>query len=879
KNRLQILHSQIAIQKGDLQAALVELKAVAAGTEQDSSTAMPSSGIEARRLLGALSEKLRYWDLAASSWSSLTVHAPHLGEAHRRAGLAYLKIRQPSKAVFHLERYLKPTPPNAWSPRKDGWLTLLQSHLRLQLQRTSQSQNWAEFIETLEQVQKRLPGRWEICFAEADYLLALGTPEASEKASRLLVAAEKEYSSEPGFWRNLVRGYGNLKNIEAAERALKKYGELESDPIKRGLARANLLTNSKQYDEAEAVIVGLLAASDPKTTQALQFQRVQIMLAAKEVEKAKDLLKELIASHSDNPRLLSLGIEVMLNAGELAIAESWENQLQNLPLAEDYLWQYFRARRFLHAFKSLSKSERSELRQLIASLRSSRPGWHSVVGLEAHYAELRGDALQAIEKYQLAIKLGDSNSDTLKRLVLLLNKEGRFTDADNYLSLLSTRQGGTLQVESLEISSALRNHQVQEAVELARDAVERHPGDPQRLVWLASLLSLDKQSEAAEKVYRDALLEFPKDLRLRNGLFALFVKSQQLDKASAVLETLVQSLEAEPTKKHFALANGYLQLGNQKRAVAECELALEADPSHLACRLLHAKLLMTTDTPNAEKQLEEILKRDNNHGEAKRLLASIWTSRGGLADTKRAMKLLDTLGAESALEHQANNRLRAQLLSRQGRSEEDRRENITSARRIIEEQIKHSKPPVDVDRLLLAKIYEAEVLLGGNLSSLQASREQWQLLLDRPKPIVQYQLQYLEFLFRQLSRPPGDTKRLGDWESLRETFLIDLTTRVTSLEDSQREIPASMPRLQVLGYRVRLEKVQGNLSVACQLLDEFAEQTLPEVEASVGKARSHLVMGNLYASLKQHQQAAEWYRKLSEIAPQTYVLLVRELAA
>ena len=245
ENRLRILHSQLAIQKGNMQAALVELKAVVATTEQDSSLAMSSSGIKARHMLGALSEKLHYWDLAASSWSSVTLHAPHLGEAHHRAGLAYMKIHQPSKSVFHLGRYLRPTPPDAWTPRKDAWLTLLQSHLRLQLGRSPQSQNWAEFLETLEQAKQRIPGRWEICFAEADYLLAQATSEANEKALQLLIAAEKEFHAEPGFWRNLVRGYSNLKNLDAAERAVEKYFEVEADPIKQGLVRANFLTSSK----------------------------------------------------------------------------------------------------------------------------------------------------------------------------------------------------------------------------------------------------------------------------------------------------------------------------------------------------------------------------------------------------------------------------------------------------------------------------------------------------------------------------------------------------------------------------------------------------------------------------------------------------------
>jgi len=878
ENLLRVLHGKLSIQKGDLSRAFAELKVVADSTEQVSSTTSASSGIEARRLLGLLCEEFRYWDLAASYWSSLTVSVPHFGEAHRRAGLNHLRINQPDKAVFHLQHYLKPANPNAWSPQKETWIALLQAHLQLQLRRSAQSQNWAEFIETLNQVKKRLPGRWEIPFAEADYLNAQTTPESREKAFQLLLSAEKQHDREPEFWRNLVRVYSSLQRPVDAERALNKYDELESDTLKRTLMRAALLAREKKYDAAEAMMVSLLPTVNSTARLGIQMQRLKIMQAAKQADQAKHLLNELIAAEPKNSQLLSVGIEMMLNAGDHQTAQVWEEQLKGLGLQDDYLWQFYRARRLLVQYESLSESQRIELEQLITSLRSSRPGLYNVVGLVAHHAELLGNTREAIDNYELAIKLGDNNSELLKRLVLLLNNEGRFTDADVYLSRLSASLGGTLQVESLEISSALRDDKIQEAVELAREAVDRHPDDPQRIFWLASLLSLDKQYEAAEVIYQDALVKFPKDSRLWNGLFTLLVKDQQLDQASSVLETLVQTLESDPAKRHFALAHGYTQLGNRERALSECQLAIQADPSHVACRLLYANLLLATDTPSAEKQLLEILKLDANDKRAKLQLASIWTASGRPADTQRAMKLLESMESVSVLEHQANNRLRAQLLSQQGRSQQERQENITAARRIIEEQLERSNPPVDVDRILLAKIYEAEGMFRGDIAALQASREQWQLLFDRPQVVLSYHLQYLDFLFRQLSTPAEESEQLVDWEKLRESFLIEVEGRVSELEELQREDPESLSTLQLLDYQVRLKKVQGELGAAVQIIDEFTEHSLSEAEATIGKARSYLVIGNLYASIENHLKAAEWYRKLSEIAPQTYALLVRELA-
>lgn len=879
ENLLRVLRSKLSIQKGDLRDALVILKAVVATTEQDTSTTVTSAAIEARSLLGILNEQLGYWDLAASNWSGLTVDAPHLGEAHRRAALAYLKIRQPGKAVNHLEQYLKPTTPTSWSPQDSAWLALLQAHLQLQLKRSSYSQNWAEFLATLEQVKLLLPGKWETIFAEADYLNGLATPESREQAFQLLKSAEDSYASSPVFWRSLVQAYSNLNLPVEAERALDEYTMLEPDPIKCGIMRANLLARNEKYDQAEATFVGLLPTVSSEAKQKIQVQRLRILLAAGQADMAKELIQELITDQPDDPQLLSVGIETMLNAGKFAAAQKWEKQLQSLDLPDGFLWRYFRARRFLSQYKTLSDDERSELGQLISSLRSSRPGWYNVIGLAAHHAELRGDYRQAIDNYELAIKLGDDSTEMLKRLVLLLNNQGRFSDADTYLNRLSSKQAGTLQVESLEIKSAIRNNQVQEAIELARKAVDRHPDDPQRSVWLASLLALDQQTDLAESTFREALVKFPKDIRLWNGLFTLLAKSQQLDKASTVLETLVNTVEAEPTKRHFALAQGYLQLGDQERASSECQLALEIDASHVPCRLLYAKLLLTTDIPQAEQQLAKILEQDANNGEAKLQLASIWVASGRPADNDRAMELLNTIEAESPLEHQASNRLRAMLLSRQGRSQRERQTNIAAARRVMEEQLKRSDPVVDVDRVLLARIYEAEALLRGDLSALQASREQWQLLNDRSKPVVQYQLQYLEFLFRQLSRAPEDDLELAEWKSLKGVFLADAEAKVSELEDSLSGDSQSNSQLKLISYRIRLKKIQGDVASAREILDEYTKYSLPEVEEKIGKARAYLGVGNLYASLEQHEQAAEWYRKLTDIAPETYILLVRELAA
>ncbi len=312
----------------------------------------------------------------------------------------------------------------------------------------------------------------------------------------------------------------SLGQREEAERALARFEALEPNPAERGTLRATYLARNKDFTEADRVLAELLPAADAQQQRALQMLRISILQTSGATDRAKKLTADLIKALPEDGRLaspedarvLSMGIELALLTKDDAAAELWENRLANLNSSDDYTWRVYRARRLLDQYEKLGAQDRVELAQLVSELRTLRPTRRDAVALSGRYADVSGNQKQAIEDYQLAISLGNRSPAIVERLVALLYADGRYTEAEPYLSSLSANADTSPGLDSLTIWAALRRNEATEAVSLARSALERHADDPVRHIWLANVLALDKKTvPEAEQTFQEALKRFPKD--------------------------------------------------------------------------------------------------------------------------------------------------------------------------------------------------------------------------------------------------------------------------------------------------------------------------------------------------------------------------------
>lgn len=898
--RVKLLQSRIDLARGRIQPAITQLRAILASDDSNQAGSLTAELLQATALLARSMADLNRWDLAAHHWDRLITVAPQNPELLFYGAEAHLKAGQPQRTIEYFTRLLSSAKPMAEGALADVQIRLVQAHLVKQLRRPVGDRNWVEFQEALKISKRRSPERWELSLVEADYLLADGNygaesvkeptddqlSDVHSRVVQILIDAESKFPNQPQFWQRLVLAYQRLDRAEDMRRALERFNSLDVSVARRAKLQAVVLSKEGKHKEADDLLRATLADLVGADRRQIELLRIRLKVNEGSLKAAQELIGTLVAADASDLDLLVMGIEVSLRIADYQSAERWENALQANDLYE-FEWRYYRARRLLAQYTTLDEEQRQDLAKVLAYLRPRRPQWHPVIALAAQHAQLKGDSDQALRNYRLAVDLGDRRPETLQRLVSLLYQEERFGDAEHYLSQLSTDQSGNTQVDSLAISLALKQNRLDEALRLARESLRRHSDDPMRHVWLANLLSLQGHQEEAENVFHEAAKRFPEDARIWNGLFALFVRSGQKEKARKVLAALPEEIALPEDSREFVIAQGYEMLGELDDARAHYELAVAKMPKNIPVRLRFAKQLLSTDVAASREQFEQVLKLDPENEQARRHIATLLAATGSDDDWNRVEKLLDRAGASSSPSISSDNRLRALFLMRRGRNRKERLNNFEAARKILLDQVNRGKSEAsDIDRILLAGVYEKVASLRGDNSVLEAAREQLRHLVDRSNPTVSNITLFVEFLLRSSVRLSDSSPENDEHDRLRNLYLDDADLRLAELKRLQSTVEGRSGDMSIVSLEVRLLHARGSGEEAADLLQEYASRRESEInnEAITGtqseqaKAQLFLTTGNLLTSMGEHHQAENWYRRLMEIAPKTYTMLVRSLA-
>jgi tetratricopeptide (TPR) repeat protein len=426
-----------------------------------------------------------------------------------------------------------------------------------------------------------------------------------------------------------------------------------------------------------------------------------------------------------------------------------------------------------------------------------------------------------------------------------------------------------------------------DAVELASKDIERFPDDAVRHVWLANLLVRDNRPQEAVDILRAATARFPNDGRVWNALFVVLAQDGQNEEARRTLDALVTGTLLPQESRHFVAAQGFEALGDVAEAKKQYELAIASQPNEIAVRLRFAKFVLANDTEVARTQYEKVLAQDPNNSEARRELANLLSASGQDADWERAKRLLERQGDESAVSAATNDRLRAMLLAQQGRTRSERIANCQAASQILQQLIAvGGAAEGDINRLLLVRVLEQEANLSGDRSLLFAAREQLRHLVEEKNPSQQNLLLYLGFLLRHATA--GATETLAqsavddsppDEQRLKEEFLHDAESRLKDLGQVAADGGEKSDTLASLALTVRLLQARGRTEEAADRLADYVERQSGEIQNGNGQAQLYLMAGGLYTTLGRPAEAEKWYRRLMEIAPNAYVLVVQSLMA
>ena len=333
-------------------------------------------------------------------------------------------------------------------------------------------------------------------------------------------------------------------------------------------------------------------------------------------------------------------------------------------------------------------------------------------------------------------------------------------------------------------------------------------------------------------------------------------------------------------------AQGFEILGDLAEAKQYYESALTEQPDDIVVHLRYAQLLLANNTVAARNQYEKVLRLAPENGEARRGLASLLAATGLAKDWSRAQQLLKHETDDSQTDTATNDRVRAMLLSRQGRTRQQRLANCRAACDILQQLVQtHGNKSSDINRRLLASIYEREATLGNDRSALFAAREQLRYLVDRENPSPQNLIVYIEFLMRHATSDSTSaavdnttTAAREDDGGLRDVFLADAESRLRDLKRVQEGSPGALAdTLSSVDLTVRLIQARGRDDEAAKYVANFFESQDNKSQDQSTKVQLLLMTGNLYSTLGQHAKAEKLYRQLMEILPRAYVMVVRSL--
>ncbi len=868
-NQVNQLWAKSLLRQGDPAAAIPLLRRFVR-TQYDAvqTDLSASQTYEAGMLLGAALMAIGRGDQAAITFENAAKLKPAQPAARLSAARAWASIGRHRSAIGDYDTALAMKDASAQPWAIEALTSLAQQHLRLQLSRPEK--DWRAFNQTLAKAEAMSPDAWQITILKADYqavqiagvpaeVPAAGSPATGNpvggspsKAVAILLAGEKKYADQSGYWQRLVPAYERLARPADADRALAHLEKLDAKSSAVYLLRADLQTSRRQFDQARKTLREALRVLPKRRHSSIERLFVRIDFLAGKGDEAN---KKLIALHQANPKdvtLLQRLADRALEAGNLDDLEHWERKLRNV---ENVAWRYYKARRLLAqatrpSDPPLTPTDRqkmlAEVDRLQAYVNTNRPHWAAAKHLTGLLAASRRDLPAAIDAYKAAIKLGDRRLTVFRGLINLLYVSRRFSEAEQYLSMLGQNAPASEEFSSLAVSLATANNRPDLAIKRARQSVAARPKNAMARIWLAQSLMVSNKQQEAETEFKKAVDLARTDVRTWNALFSFYVRTGKQQLAATTLEQLAKNAQLTEASRAFVLAQGHESLGNRQQAEKHFRQAARLAPKSVVVQMKMATFLLQSDMAAAEAALRRVLQIDSRNARARRALASMLALRGGENSWQEALSLLKNTATEDS-SSSADKRLRALLLIRRGGAK-----NRSIALDILEELVQGTADTVPGDHLLLARLYEQQ-------QRITAATGQYNALVLRADPNPAHLATFVEFLMRHAK--PDNAK------------LDDANVYLRKLEE---KAPNS---LQTIALRAQWLQASGKDDEIKPLVKKFADTALKKAKTDAQKIRLYLAIGRVYSASKQHTDSERWYRQLADLQPKAYGPLTASLLA
>ncbi len=726
------------------------------------------------RTLGDYYTVLQDPDQAAHAFEQAGRLDPATPEWHWKAAQACESSGRFADAVTLLETAARQNSTNA-----KIWLSLARVSLIHQVELPASKRDWQTFRRAVDRAVQLKADGLILTILQADYAMAEDRPQ---EAVAKLEHALKQVPDSADLWRSMAIVRHRTKSEPELEKALAEYSRCSKDAKGVAVFRAGLLAVDGKIDEARAVLSEAIPKLSKEEQIDVRFEIAQLDLQSSRYDEGRKELQELTRLRPGDVGMLEMQARLALESLDWKSLEEIEKNLNRVEGEDGSNWRYFRARRLLATAVDVEEARFREAIRLTDELDRVRPSWHRTAALRGQIARREGRGSDAVQAYELAVRLGNKSIALAEELIDLLTEQRRFSEADKQLERVRDAVARSSRLSSVAIPIYVRRGEADEALRLAEDWIKREPNDPASYLRLGRTLLItsgegktDANKETlnrAEQAFSHAVQLGPTDVRTWVALFHFHLRYRQNERAALdMLSRLAERIDILPARKAFVLAQLYESVGRKSQADRNYREAVKLAPDAAQAQVCEraAQFFVTEDPSYAESLSRKALELTPGSLDARRTLVLSLAEQGGDQRLAEATEIFAKL-EEGGRQIPADRRLHSVLLVRRGRPEDKRR-----AISILESLVQIPQQAQPRDRLQLAALYEEE-------KRIQPAYEQMWTVARQPNALPPHLVSFVEFLFRNVKEQPQFAARaettLGRLEADPATMVSALRLRL-----------------------------------------------------------------------------------------------------
>ena len=374
------------------------------------------------------------------------------------------------------------------------------------------------------------PNRVDIRLLQAAIANSLGQPDVAESELKSALAECKEPLRAE---MELVRLYHGLKRtadaVSVCQAACKRHAEV----AETWLSLSSLLAANGDYDSARSSLKeGLDAVAGRWEKRSISMTLALLDLMHGDRATGIRLLSDLAAQDDSEVLARSLLLSTREIQRDPTAAGKLVNELKNAEGESGLLWRTHRASLLLS-----SNEWRSKQQDIVDLLRygiDSDPEWSSPVLLLVQMYEKLNDDARVEDTCRQALVRNPSAAEVADKLVGLLQKQGRLSDAEKVLEQVQTGPGVT---SAWHVRMALRAGDFSRAIDELKVRVSNDERDADSRILLARLVyGQTKDAAQAFKYLKEAEA-------VASGSMALTAAKVSILKAEGQTEEAKRSLD------------------------------------------------------------------------------------------------------------------------------------------------------------------------------------------------------------------------------------------------------------------------------------------------------------------------------------------------